>query len=604
MTRNMVTGRGARPVRYGWRLAAAWWLAGALLAIGGLAGWLGNAGAAMAADLGVAAPRPGAGPFLDAAALTPEMQGQIAAYAREALQAVIDGRAPVAAAALPAVLTEAANGAEVAVLRGGKLVASGHSLGPNFLNNVRLAAGRAVYGWRIDDLDRCAVAVVCLGAPAPAGVPAPVFRPRRGFQAFQLTNGAKKYYLGALPPLVEQWDWPQALGSLAAKALPDGDARARLEWLASPATRLQVFPAVTVVAPPLGAGAAAVLDPAPAVAATPATTKAALAAAGAWWLANQPPAGGYADALPVAADGPEADLQNNALAAAALGKLWRRTGEQKYRLAGLKILDWLLINYFLEAPGADFGYLCSPEKTVDLGTNAAALWAIAELDAASGNEETAKAREMLVKFVLGQRGENGAFRPWFRPEGRNDGAALYQALAVVALLKTDPARHGAAARASLEQLINGFAPRAQGRKLPEAGLAPWLTLAAVTAYAATREQGLADYVDALQAALAPAYRQAAEADVAPLPQALAAWGEGQALSLSKLRGGAAPGAAARHAALMSALLSRQAMPGGAWAWLAPEPGRFAGAFLPGPCVFQVALVDMAAATLALDAAGE
>ena len=532
---------------------------------------------------------------LTAENLTETARAQIGAYAREALKAVMDGRAAVAPADIAAAVTQAQGGAEVAVIRDGRLVASGHSLGgDSFLGNLRLAAGRAVFNFKVADLDQCAVAVAALGEGKTAAVPAPVYKWARGREAAVLENGGKSFYVGVFSPLLRQQDWESAVNETLKERLPNSDAKARLEFLTAPAAKLRVFPASLLVAAPGGKttllsgdeGAPARAD--------------ALKAAGAWWLANQAPSGEY-----LADYGPGADntaaVPGNALAAATFGMLWRQSGDKAYRLAGLKTLDWLLLNWFLEAPGTDYGYLTLADKTVNTGVNGVFLWAAALLDVPEDDSETARCRGKIEKFLLAQRQPDGFIRPWLQPAGSRKGMLENQLWAVIGLMARDAAKHAPAMSASLAVARREFSQPGK------AGLyAAMLSARAELAlYAATRQQEFSANAAAPYGRLLDDVR----AGRVKIDTAYAAgeWacGLGQVARAQKLLGAAAPLAdkaedfRAEQAAALRLLAGLQVIPGGGWAAILPGEKKYAGAFLPAFGEFTVDLPAMLCGTWAL-----
>lgn len=421
-----------------------------------------------------------AGEYLTAESIKDEQRLQLMTYTREAIKAVLEGRSLMAPADLAATITRAQNGAVITILRQGKIITHGHNVdNENFLNNIRLAAGRAVFDRKIADFSDCTIALSILDAPQNSPVPAPLFTPERGFQAYQLNYHGKNYFMSPLSSLANQWSWQETLSAMLREHLPNLPPAEHLNILVSPQCTFKFFPAFTLIAEPKKA--ITLLTKTLTIKINDETINHARAQLTQWWINNQHANGNYAHAFN-ASDEQTISPQDNAFAVMALAALWQKSPNDKLRFCALRLLDWLLLNYFQEIPHTDYGGIITENGEVDLATNAAVLLAIDWLKAQQNNAEIAKIRERLQKCLWSLRDSNGDFYTIFRGEKKLCDNVFYLTLAITALINTDAKNYGALCTQSLERVLNFFAPLAADKKYPPANLTPWLTYALFTAY--------------------------------------------------------------------------------------------------------------------------
>lgn len=536
-----------------------------------------------------------------------------AALARENLTAILARRSPKEFAAPAAGPLHESSGVCLYVLQNGKLLASGDALDANLLSAFRLAAGKAVYNRTLDALDQSAVITALLGKAQPVRtVDTPFYAMQPGREGYRAEYNNKSGFISPLEPVLNGWDWKRTLLELARRTLgADNTPAAELvRTVADPGFKLSVFPAAVSVSAAKGVVAARLFaGEAGKSRVDAALLKQALLGAAEWYRNNQTPEGLFPDSVNLLGgkNTGGSEIVYTTLNVAALGELWRSLNQQESKVTGLRALDGIIINYYLENPAGGSGYIKGTEG-ISLGAAAGALWAISSLDAAAANQETAKVAGKLAAFMLSLRSPDASFAPWFQPPENREGSRVFPALAIYALLNWKPEEHAASLLASLEKYRQEYtsAPGAQ----PPFYAIPWLTLASAKVYGQTRRSAYADWVLSMNTALAGEWQKKhrifSETRDATADAALIALSLSEALFLQKIiSGGSGQAETIRlqlyRQTLISALrtLCAAQVQEGPENLLLPEPRKALGAFREAPGRLRSSLREMSLCTLAL-----
>lgn len=438
----------------------------------------------------------------------PEDIAALNQLARENLAAIIERRPPRETKGISPAVQGADNGVALYVLRRGKLEAAGEALEGKLTANIRLAAGKAVYNKPLEGLDEAAV-FTCLFGQGQMLEPlrAPFYQMNAGSEGYRAEYKGQSAFIGPLEPLLAGWDWKQTLTELVTRLSAGQGAQPDTAEVLRIATdkgfRLNVFPARTVLS--AGAGQPAWVFSLEGGSGAPADlggVTQALLNAFEWYRNNQQPQGAFPGRVNLLSGQTAAprDMTTVGLNACALGWLWRSGLAAKAQETGLRALDEIFMEHFLASPQDGTGYIREADDGVSLGASAAALLAVAAFQAQESNPEIAQARARLEAFLLSLRGQDGVFRSWLRPAQRTEGGRVFPALAVWALLESDPQKHGEAMLQSMDALMREYDP-ASGAQPPNYAI-PWLTRAAAKAYGVSRKRAYAEWALRMNLALA------------------------------------------------------------------------------------------------------
>jgi hypothetical protein len=344
------------------------------------------------------------------------------AYARESLRAAAEKRSPSNAALTDPRLLNAANGIHLALLAEGRLKAQSLARQATLPGNIRLAAERISQN-QTEDLKNCVVVLTIFceedlfpGAPLPSVLEK---KAELGLDGLQADYFGKVCFLSPIKLYFENWGWQETLLALAEGVAPESlpkitgrerDAQLLREVIIKPEFKLHLFRAATFLSfavdeNPVPAEKFEAPYPLSSVAAG--SIQGALSLAQKWYLENQSPDGTFPEEI---IPGGETTLQKidpvkQLRNLAALGALWRETGNDALRQAGLKGLRHLLQLYYKE--DEKLGYLLT-ENQPDPSASAAALRALVSLKA-DEDQTLAKQAQSLAGYLNSLRRVSGEY---------------------------------------------------------------------------------------------------------------------------------------------------------------------------------------------------
>ncbi len=459
-----------------------------------------------------------AGQRFTSADVTPEVAASALQLARNAVAATLSGD-PIDLEAVPGSerLQAVDNGAHVVLIQESRVVGNAHADQASLAGNLCVATRRAV---RLTDLKHPEATVLVLTIfleEKPFDKPPLAALLSRaaalGLHGMRAEFRGLKRFTPPVDPLLHGRDWHEALLDLAGRLSPpppDADPesheeRQRLlkDVLMNPGFRLTLVEGLTLAGLPGRSEPVRLYRMSrlvPLASVSSARIQEALDLARQWYAANQKENGLFPYLYDPLADKeiPERHLQRETLNAAALGTLWRHTQIEAVRAMGLKALERLFAEHYLEDPDRGFGYLREPNRPATLGGAAAGLYAILELRADKAKASFRKQAEKLARFLQALRREDGRFALQWPEDVESPRIDYHPGQAQLALMGwarlTEDADLVRACLKSMQYYQGYFRETLEQRKHPPYPMIPWHTQACYKLYAASRREAVADFI--------------------------------------------------------------------------------------------------------------
>jgi len=450
--------------------------------------------------------------------ITPDVAQTLVRLTRESMAATIEQR-PIDIDSIHCTdrVRLAENGVHVILLRQGKVLGEAEAQQATLIGNIRVAAARAVALTDAKEVRSLTVVLTVLLQDEVFPQPPMTTLLQRaaglGLHGLRGEFRGLQRFTPPLRPLLRGWDWHDTLLDLAQRlspSPPDVDPahaaeRTRLlqSVLFAPDFRLTLVEGVAIASLPEETVPTVLYRfgrLVPLTAVTAEHLQQALQLAEGWYRKNQKENGLFPYLYDPLRD-QESDKRHvlrEAMNAAAIGSLWRHTKNPETRALGLRALQGLFAEAYLEDPKTGYGYLRLGDDMPTLGAAAAGLYAIAQLYAHTQEPSLQARAERLRQFLLALRREDGRYELSWPPGGELEDQDDHPGEAQLALLAWSQAIKDESLTEPCLQSMRTyrelFRQQVLSAKHPPYLFIPPHTQANLKLYIATRRQEVADFI--------------------------------------------------------------------------------------------------------------